>query len=250
MPENFLISELLPCILGGALIWIWPAKWAGRPRYPLPESARRQLKTTLIVLAATIALSTVLLIVFGGYSGDSEQVDFGLGDVVGQAVGWGLLLLPLIIFVKIDGLGWRELQYRRTHFLSSLLLGTLVGGVFLIAAGKASNLLFIFTASGFFAVLQFLIVGFAEETLFRGYVQVRWVATWGWWRGWLLTSLTMSLFHVPILFISQKLPAVDVLMETLQLLPASLLMGYAMRKSGNIAAPAIIHLWLNFISFL
>ncbi|MBU8869630.1 MAG: CPBP family intramembrane metalloprotease [Gemmatimonadales bacterium] len=216
----------------------------------MPEESKRQSKTAFRVLVVTFALSIVLLVVFRGGHSDSVQLDFGLADVVGQTFGWVILLMAMFVGLKIDGLGWRELQYRRTHLLPSLILGTLVGAVFLICADKSPDLRFLLTASGIFAILQFLIVGLAEETLFRGYVQVRWVAALGWWRGWLLASATMSLFHVPILLLGENLSILEVLLETLRLLPLSLLLGYAMRKSGNIVAPAIIHLWLNLIPAL
>jgi len=156
----------------------------------------------------------------------------------------------MLIGMKADGLGWREVQYRRSHLFSSFVLGTLVGFVFLIGAGKISGLPAIFSVSGVAATLQFTIVGFAEETLFRGYVQTRWVAALGWWPGLLLASTVMSLFHVPILLMAEMLTPARVLVETLQMMPVSLLLGYAMHKSGNIVAPATIHLWLNMSEVL
>ena len=250
MPGNLLRATLLPTILSGILIWGWPRKWTGRPCYPLLEESKRQSRTALIVLVVTFALVIVFIAVSPGACRDSKQRDYSFTDVVGQAIAWGVMLLPMFVGMKADGLGWRELQYRRTNLLSSLMLGTLVGVMFLIGAGKVPHLLVVFTANGAFATLQFLVVGFAEETLFRGYVQARWVATLGWWPGLLLASVAMSLFHVPMLLLAERLPLLNVLLETLRVMPLSLLLGYAMRKSGNIVAPGIIHLWLNLIQAL
>jgi membrane protease YdiL (CAAX protease family) len=170
--------------------------------------------------------------------------------VIGQAIVWAVVLLPMYFGAKNDGLGWQDLQYRRGHILSAFIMGTLVGGIFLVSAGAAKNLAVVLTKSGLFATMQYLIVGFAEETLFRGYVQVRWVGALGWWPGFLLTSVVMSLFHIPILLLAEHLTLLNALVEVIKIMPLSLLLGYALQKNGNIVAPAFIHLWLNLIQVL
>ena len=122
MPGDFLRATLLPSILSGILIWGWPRKWTDRPCYPLPEESKRQSRTALIVLVVTFALVIVLIAVSPGAYGDSKQRDYSFTDVVGQAVAWGVILLPMFVGIKADGLEWRELQYRRTNLLSSLML--------------------------------------------------------------------------------------------------------------------------------
>lgn len=247
MQDSYLYTDLLPCILGAALIRFIPGKWAGRPLYPSAGDGKRQSRTVLWVLAVIFAVSTLLLVLFGRSSGEAAPQQFGWEDVVGQTLVWAILLLPLLAGMIRSGLGWRDLQFRRAHLAASFVMGTLVGVMFLFGAGKAAGLTTLFAAGGLFATLQFLVVGFAEEMLFRGYVQVRWVAALGWWRGWLLASVVMSLFHVPILFLSDGLPFFGVLMGVLRLIPPSLLLGYSLRRSGNIVAPAVIHLWMNLV---
>lgn len=250
MPGSFLYATLLPSILSGILIWIWPRKWTNKLRYPQLGESKHQARTALIVLLVIFALTFVLVVVSPGGFDDSHQREYFFGDVIGQAIVWGIVLLPMFIGMKVDGLEWHDLQYSRRNLLPSFVLGTLVGVVFLIGAGKVERLSIVCTASGIYAILQYLVVGFAEETLFRGYVQVRWGATLGWWSGFLLTSVVMSLYHVPLLFMGESLPFSSVLLELLRMMPLSLLLGYAMHRSGNIVAPGIIHLWLNLIQAL
>jgi membrane protease YdiL (CAAX protease family) len=250
MPGNFLYITLLPSLLGGILIWAWPRKWSDKPYSPPPEESKGQARTALIVLGAIFALTTFFIAIFSGGFNGSRQREYTLADVIGQAIVWAVVLLPMYFGAKNDGLGWRDLQYRRGHLLSAFLMGTLVGGIFLVSAGAVKNLAVVLTKSGLFAAMQYLIVGFAEETLFRGYVQVRWVAALGWWPGFLLASAVMSLFHLPILLLADHLTLLNALVEVIKIMPLSLLLGYALQKNGNIVAPAFIHLWLNLIQVL
>jgi membrane protease YdiL (CAAX protease family) len=250
MPGDFVLATLLPCLLSGILIGLWPRKWTASLCYPQPAQCKSQARKALIVLAAIFVLTTLLIALAADAYGDPEQREYTLGDVVGQAVVWAIILVPMFIGAKTDSLGWQDLQYRWSKLLPAVVLGTLVGGIFLVSAGKADRLPGLFTANGLFATLQYLIVGFAEETLFRGYAQTRWAAAWGWWPGFLLASVGMVLFHAPILLLAEQLSFQDMLLEVLRMLPLSLLLGLAMHKSGNIAAPGIIHLWLNVIQTL
>jgi membrane protease YdiL (CAAX protease family) len=250
MSASFLYTTLLPSLLSGILIWAWPRRWSATTYFPPPEESKSQARSALIVVGATFALTTLFIAIFSGGFNGSRQREYSLADVIGQAIVWVVVLLPMYFGAKNDGLGWQDLQYRRGHLLSAFVRGTLVGGIFLVSAGAAKNLAVVLTKSGLFAAMQYLIVGFAEETLFRGYVQVRWVAALGWWPGFLLTSAVMSLFHIPILLLAEHLTLLNVPVEVIKIMPLSLLLGYALQKNGNIVAPVIIHLWLNLIQVL
>jgi membrane protease YdiL (CAAX protease family) len=250
MPGTFLFTTLLPCLLSGILIWAWPRKWSDKPISPSPDESKPQARSALLVVGATLALTTFFIAIFSGGFNASRQREYSLADVIGQAVVWALVLLPLYFGAKNDRVGWHDLQYRRSHLFSAFAMGTLVGGIFLVSAGAAKNLAVVLTKSGLFAAMQYLIVGFAEETLFRGYVQVRWVAALGWWPGFLLASAVMSLFHLPILLLAEHLTLLNALVEVIKIMPLSLLLGYSLQKNGNIVAPAFIHLWLNLIQVL
>ncbi|MBN2392795.1 MAG: CPBP family intramembrane metalloprotease [Anaerolineae bacterium] len=250
MPGNFLFATLFPGLLSGVLIWLWPCRWTDEVCYPQPSESQRQLRRAWTVFVVTFGLILLLILVSPRGYGVAHQRDYGLADVIGQAIVWGIVLLPMYFGAKADGLKWRDLQYRRSNILSSLVLGTMVGMIFLVGAGKVTCLPMLFTVSGVFAGLQYLIVGFAEETLFRGYIQIRWEAVSGRLLGILLASVVMSLFHLPTLLVGGRLSILSTLDEVLRMMPLSLLLGYAMHKSGNIVAPSIIHLWLNWIQIL
>ena len=250
MLGGFLQVTLLPSILSGMLILVWSHKWGNKPIFPSLGESKHQARTSLIVVVVTFALVMGLTAMSPKetYS-DSGRHGYTFVDVVGQAIVWGILLVPMLAGMMVNELGWRDLQYRRERVVSSVILGTVIGGIFLASGGKIGLVSGIWSGWFIWGVLQFLVVGFAEETLFRGYVQVRWVGARGWWRGWLLTSFVMSLFHVPILLGGGALIH-EASIEVLKIFPLSLLLGYSLQKSGNVVLPGVIHLWLNVVERL
>lgn len=252
MSSNYLVYMLLPVTISFFLIRIWPHKWTNELCPPRPGESTHQSRMTLVVLLVIFVLSMlqVSMISPSGNTEVLEQMAFSLIDVVMISINWIVLLVPMFIAMKLDMLRWGDIQYNRRNLFPSIILGTLVGIIFLVSNGRLTNLPALFTASGFFAALYYLVVGFAEETLFRGYVQVRWVSALGWWKGFLLTSLVMVLFHAPLILITWDLPLQEALLHMLRMMPLSLLAGYAMHKSGNIAVPGTIHLCLNLIEHL
>lgn len=89
-------------------------------------------------------------------------------------------------------------------------------------------------------------IAFAEETIFRGYVQLR----LSWWlgetQGWLVAGLAYAAWRLPLVLSGGSLPA---MLTGLGLaLGQGLVCGWLMRKSGHVLAPVLyrtMSLWLN-----
>jgi membrane protease YdiL (CAAX protease family) len=88
-------------------------------------------------------------------------------------------------------------------------------------------------------------IALAEETIFRGYIQLR----LGWWlgenRGWLATALVYAAWRLPLLLGSSSLPLT--LLYLAVALAQGLVTGWLMRKCGHVLAPALyraISIWL------
>jgi membrane protease YdiL (CAAX protease family) len=89
-------------------------------------------------------------------------------------------------------------------------------------------------------------IALAEETIFRGYIQLR----LGWWlgenKGWLVTGLFYAAFRFPVLLAAGDLNAA--LFGLLLALGQGLVAGWLMRKSGHVLAPALyraVSIWMN-----
>ena len=247
MPGNFWTTSLMPSVISALLVWGWSLKWPGTPALPETSGINRQARVSVIVVLVTGLMTTVIILLSPGSIQTAQARTYEFVDVIGQAIGWVLLLTPMFIAMAAGKLAWKDIQFRRSNCISSTLLGILVGLIFLFAGGAADEWRTLFTLSFLWAGLQYLVVGFGEEMLFRGYVQVRWVAALGWWRGYLFASVIMCLFHLPALMFSAGESLNRALLDTAEMIPLSLLMGYALQRTGNILAPVTIHFFLNWI---
>lgn len=95
-------------------------------------------------------------------------------------------------------------------------------------------------------LLGALVIAIAEETVFRGYIQLR----LGWWlgenQGWLLTALIYAVWRLPGLVGSASLSMV--LIGLGLALAQGLVVGWLMRNSRHVLAPALyraVSIWMN-----
>ena len=95
-----------------------------------------------------------------------------------------------------------------------------------------------------------LAAAFAQETIFRGYVQLRMQSWLGEVWGWLAAAVLFAICQVPELLFARGVALTELPMALVELLAFGLVLGWIMRKSGNILAPALyaaIHAWLMVI---
>jgi len=89
-------------------------------------------------------------------------------------------------------------------------------------------------------------LAFAEESIFRGYIQTRLVSIWGKLPGWLVTSALSLTFQLPRLWAEPNSFLLTLLLIGIQ----SLLLGWIMNKSGHVLAPALYRLISEWVIFL
>lgn len=86
-------------------------------------------------------------------------------------------------------------------------------------------------------LLIWLVLALAEETIFRGYIQLRLESYFGQKWGWLATAALYLLWQMPgRLWI---MPLAEMWPTLLITLVQALLLGWVMRKSGHVLAPAL-----------
>src|SRR5450759_292811 len=134
--------------------------------------------------------------------------------------------------------GWNRLTLR-TGLLAGLALALL--SVFLRV--KFNTIFSGVSPVQFNALILVAITCLAEETVFRGYLQLR----LEWWLGkrwgFLLTALLFVLWRLPLMLMMPGTLAVNLILVGIQ----SLLLGWIMRSFGNVSAP-ILYLSLIHIS--
>jgi membrane protease YdiL (CAAX protease family) len=91
-------------------------------------------------------------------------------------------------------------------------------------------------------------ISLTEETVFRGYIQMR-LSWWiGQWAGLALTAALFSLWHLPAWL--NRVPIETGLLLAGLTFVQGLVLGWIMSKSQNVIAPALyrsISIWMNFL---
>jgi membrane protease YdiL (CAAX protease family) len=98
------------------------------------------------------------------------------------------------------------------------------------------------------ALVLLVVIALAEETVFRGYIQLRLSSWLGEMAGWLTTALLYTIWQIPLLMlIDSTLP----LPQRLALVAAqAVVLGWLMRRTGHVLAPAMYRAVSGWISLL
>ena len=145
-----------------------------------------------------------------------------------------LAVTTLLLFYRRQPLlsaGWG----RRQNFNLGLRMGIMLAFLSIILRGKVSALINGLTASEGLALLLILGICVAEESIFRGYLQLRFSSWLGQRNGWLITAGLFVLWRIPFLLLD--LPGFWLNISLL--IVQSLLLGWVMQKCGHVLAPAL-----------
>ena len=163
--------------------------------------------------------------------------------------------LTLALISLVLGLGL--LFYRHQPFLSAgwgknpnlktgLRVGLMLVFLTVFLRGKIFSLIDGVSAQEGLALLFCIVIAIAEESVFRGYLQLRLSAWLGKRNGWLLTSLAFVIWRLPILFFN---PA-DFWINLFTLVIQSILLGWIMQKSGHVLAPGLYRAVSDWLLYL
>ncbi len=163
-----------------------------------------------------------------------------------QGVGFLIYVLPAGWAMLRAGERLSSAGLGRHNLWQACVIGLLLGGLWCVP-GPLGQKLSQLSQGGWGLSLLFLgMFGFAEEFLYRGYLQTRLIARMGTWRGWGLASLVFAAAHLPHFLIYQRLGLGAALVTTALVVPCGLALGFVMLRTQNILAPAIFHTIINF----
>jgi membrane protease YdiL (CAAX protease family) len=134
--------------------------------------------------------------------------------------------------------------------MPGVLLGLALVIVTIFLKGKIYSLLDGVSAEEFNYLILCLVLAVAGEIIFRGFLQLRFIGWADQNRGWLLASLAHFLFCLPFIWLTSggdlllfRVPAAYQLLQ-------SILLGWIMRRSGNVLAGGLYqaaHYWMGIL---
>lgn len=87
-----------------------------------------------------------------------------------QSGAYVLMVLGTLAFIALSKKSLRDVGLLRVHFVRQLIVGGVIGGILLVACGAFTGWRFFANGCSLYIVLSQLLVAFAEELFFRGYL--------------------------------------------------------------------------------
>lgn len=229
------------------------------PRGPaLPDTKKAGAWALVALLFTYLVVGGIMLLAATSRSGSEmdsalKTVDqiYTPGMVANILLSYLIFVLPTALVMRLRHEPLASAGIRRKNLLASLLVALLLGGMIVCGTALFSQQPLVRLSAGhFWAFLYFLVVGFGEEFIFRGYLQTR-LSDWlGRWQGWLLASTAMALLHIGQRIAVGGLDFQQALVSSISLLPISLLLGVLMLWSGNLALPGVLHMFMDWVNTL
>jgi len=246
--SNIIQQTFFNLVLGGV---IYVLTRAMRCQPPKITFSRPRLEALLALPAAwyPFILLFAIAILQGPTTVGSTPREYSLPMVISQLFAHSNFLLPMFVLLLLRRQDFASIGWSRHNLGRSVLLGVALGGGMTAAqmVMRAVGITSLLDRQHFYAFLSCAIVGFGEETLYRGYLQTRMIAWLGDWPGWLTTGVLMALVHIPSRLFILGLSPLAAVLNVLSLIPVSLLLGYLMLRTGNVVAPGILHLFADWV---
>lgn len=110
-----------------------------------------------------------------------------------------LMVLGTLAFIALSKKSLRDVGLFRVHFVRQLIVGGVIGGILLVVCGAFTGWRFFANGCSLYIVLSQLLVAFAEELFFRGYLleMMKDVARTS-ERAVIISAFLFGLWHYPI----------------------------------------------------
>ncbi len=166
-----------------------------------------------------------------------------------------IFIIPILVIVRARHQIFETVGITRKNMRFSIAVGFVAGIAFSLPVLGLSKTLQdllekLFTTNSFYGLVYYLAVGFGEELMFRGFLQLRCCSWLGETKGLIFASTIMALGHLPERIFAVGLDPMQALVSAISLLPISLVLGFLMLKTRNTLGPAILHTMIDWVSVL
>ena len=155
-------------------------------------------------------------------------------------------LLPVVAALLLRGQPLRSAGWNKEMLRLGVQVGLALVLLTIFLRNRVVDVLSGISTDQTWYLLAALGIAVAEETIFRGYIQLRLNFWLGENRGWIASGLIYALWRLPGLLGGASLPVI--LIGLGLVLVQGLVTGFLMRKSGHLIAPVLyraVSIWLN-----
>lgn len=174
--------------------------------------------------------------------------EFAGGEISQRMLIALISIVPVIILLIVRGQPPKSTGWKRDNTRTNITLAVMLVILVIFLRGKFFTLLQGVTTEQTSLLLVVLIWCLVEETIFRGYIQLRLMSFLGTTWGWLATSLLYVLWQLPgnAVFTSFSTEWPSLVIALVQ----GLLLGWIMRKTYHVAAPALLRTAATWLMLL
>jgi len=214
---------------------------------------KRSAIISLIVVLVTVIIMAPLVLIFLKFF-VIDWLDFNkinnssMWEIINVIVAL-LQITPLIIITLLRKESFYSLGITKSNVFKSVLIGFISYIIYFSFMVIMKQYRFPFPSNSVFSLLalvNWFLVAFAEEVLFRGYLQTRLMEWLGNQRGLILTALIFSFSHLFQRILSVDMSLSRALVSCIAIIPFALFMGYLFSKCKNVVATTIFHTLYNF----
>lgn len=234
MERNDLIlfaSELIGVIAVTLLLTLSPRFRQQRVltfRYP-----RREGIVALSLFAVTLVTA---ILFFTGPGADIPRNPATTDGILPRLLMGALALMLYALVLRLRKQPIRSAGWNRTHLMPGLQLGLALGFLALFLVGKITTLFQGIPADKGTALLYWLGIALVEESIFRGYIQLRLSGWWGKWAGVAVTAALSTLWLLPIWL---QLPRETALLQAALTFTQALVVGWVAQRSNHVLGGAL-----------
>ena len=180
----------------------------------------------------------------------NQPFTYSLAQLVQQAELALVAAAPFLLALAIRRQPLLSAGLSRASLRPGLQLGAALALITIFLTNKIYAIINGLTQAELLYLVAMLIVGLAEEFIFRGYIQLRLMGWLGEIQGWLLAAAIYALWHLPQKLILEGAALPQLGLSLAYLFVFGLLLGWIMRKSGSVLATGIYHAVHNWIQIL
>jgi membrane protease YdiL (CAAX protease family) len=241
------VISVVILLVGAAIVYLVSKAFKLHPKPIVISDTKKEAKMAFLVIAIVSVATSVLVVFYRAIFNPLPKFD--PLDVLLTIFFYALWFLPMVIVMKRTGQNRASIGINRENIGRTLVLGLTLSAVLFVAEGFLAPSLgrgFTgFSTSLGYAFIIYAIVGFSEETVWRGYIQTRLTAYGGTLKGLVATSILFSLLHFPAYYYQLSGVPLEALASSLLLFPVILLFGYIMLRCQNVISSSVFHLFYD-----